>query len=94
MSRKSSRTGLKSSLHNFAVSTSVRGIPRAAKADDNVLFVLWTTAVTLCSAVLLWNLFSMFSRYYSYQVVTNIKEADYNVVSTENAQLVVFRMVF
>jgi hypothetical protein len=93
MSQKSSRTGLKSYLHDFAVSTSVRGIPRAAKADDNALFVLWTTAVTLCSAVLLWNLFVMFSRYYSYQVVTNIKEADYNVVRNEHAFLIVFRMI-
>ena len=83
MHEETSPTSLKTHLRNFALSTSVRGIPRAAKADDKVLSALWTIAVVCCSGVLVHYTKNTLSKYLSYGVVTSIKEANENVVNCE-----------
>ena len=81
MSAESSQTSLRTHLHNFALSTSVRGIPRAVKADSKVLSVLWLTAVFSCSCILAYYVRNTLSKYLNYDLVTNIKEAADNAVT-------------
>lgn len=67
-------------LRKFAESTSVRGIPRVLKSNDRGLHILWSVAVAVCSALLVWQTTEILLRYYSYDVVTGVQEAGYNTV--------------
>jgi hypothetical protein len=67
-------------LRHFGESTSVRGVPRALKSNDRVLAILWSLAVVLCAGLLLWQVSTVFIRYYQYNVVTSVTEANYETV--------------
>ena len=69
-----------SQLRKFAESTSVRGISRVLKSNDRGLHVLWSVAMVVCTALLVWQLTLILMRYYSYDVVTGVQEAGYNAV--------------
>ena len=57
-------------LRAFAETTSVSGIPRVMKAKTRVTFVVWLVAVLTCSAVLIWQLSVVLTRYFQYPVTT------------------------
>jgi len=61
-------------LRKFAQTTSVRGVSRIVKSSNGVLRVLWTLAVVLCAAMLVYQLTRVISQYLLYEFSTVTKE--------------------
>src|SRR6218665_2486968 len=69
------RVQLKQESFRFAENISVKGISRILKARNTVYRVLWSIAVVTSLCILLWQLSTVFMKYFTYPVDTLIEDS-------------------
>lgn len=64
-------TDIKQELRRFAESTSIKGVGRSVKANRRTVRVFWMSALIVCSALLFYQIITVFISYFSYSVIRN-----------------------
>ena len=74
-------TVFREEIKQFLLTTSMRGVPRAAKADWRAIRWSWAITVILLLAMVIVNCYMLFSEYFAFP-----KATDVNVVYLEKGE--------
>lgn len=66
----------------FCTSTSVKGIPRIVKSPTKGLSLMWTIAVMVCLALMLYQISTLLCEYFAYPKITVTSEKMLNTTDT------------
>jgi len=77
----SSSFSVKHEIRKLGETTTVRGIPRALKSTDKGLRVIWSLAVLICVALLVYQTSNVVIRYFKYESSTLLTEGGQQSVS-------------
>ena len=66
--------GMRKEAISFCKQTSLKGVGRAVKTEDNCLRVMWIVAILLFLSITVYNVVTVFIQYLNYEVITSVSE--------------------